>query len=1171
MSDFTMVSPLLDGYTVEKPVMSQRDRIWYSVRHDDSGENFVLKHISLPASDAQVRALILSGIYKSEADVMAYYTGVVSDIRRELDVGKKLAQTGCFAGPVDYQIVQKKDSIGYDIYILQELQVPLNELIDRNGMTHLRAVNLGIDICDAIIACREAGYLFANLKPENIFLIPSGKFLLGDLGLISLTDLEYAGIPESYIDSFSAPELFDITTAPNTTIDLYSLGMVLYRIYNGNHGPFEDENTNGPMADKLRLSGKPLPTPIYADYELAAIITKACAFRIQSRYSSPEKLKDALVQYLERNQIPDSLVVPPLVVDPEPIVAEEEEIDLPQEEPLRMVDAEELDAAFRASFAPSSEHIGTDTIELSLADISEEPSRKDSTLSLGISSTLEENEPEPVLVVNLPTEPQKPSVAPEVSATAVRPQATVAVDTDSMPTEAADTPSAEQAPTDPAVIPTESTPSVPEEKLPEPTPSASAPLTINTVSGPKMPTGNLKMKKKGRHSKRRENLVVEIPLDPTEEADHHRDDASSVAITMPEANTEPVADIVDTISPDPISESVPVSEDRGSAPSMEPVADRPGVEADLKDSIEDIDALIASVNEVVGSHDADDSHTTKDSGENSALTMHVAPIDSEYFTPEQEERHEHRSSHHEEDAPKSKWLPLTVIAILTVALIGVIAFLLNNYYVNITTLELIDHSTEDLTVELVTPDAQESFIVTCTDNYGNAYPRAVNGNRYTFTGLRENTAYTVTVVASEYHRLRSGKAYTITVKTPGTTKITDFSARRGTQAGDVVLNISSEGPAPEEWQYTYTDSTGVVSGPFPFANQTALVTNLKEGTTYTFEIQAPHDLYLSGETTVEYTLLPIVTIHSLHITDVFDTSVSIAWDYKDNAPQEWVVTCEGGDFSKSVTTSDLNVTFADLPDFKREYTFTVSALGADEPAVLTLPADPIILEDLKAEYNENGTVTITWNTPAGSPENGWHLTYNTVGSFHVPYFVRDIKEDSVVLENLIPNTQYQFTLYLTTEDASKALFGETSTTLETPAAEAFADYDIDPNPVYGRDASNVSLWLCPDKEDWTYMDLENLRHSFTKDEKIAVCIQVESISASEDTVDLLYVIRNENGQVVVDETQEFTWDSLWFERRHANAIPLPKKESESTSTPGNYTLEIYINGMLLVQKDFTIA
>ena len=32
--------------------------------------------------------------------------------------------------------------------------------------------------------------------------------------------------------------------------------MILYRIYNGNHGPFEDEKTSARAADKLRVTGE---------------------------------------------------------------------------------------------------------------------------------------------------------------------------------------------------------------------------------------------------------------------------------------------------------------------------------------------------------------------------------------------------------------------------------------------------------------------------------------------------------------------------------------------------------------------------------------------------------------------------------------------------------------------------------------------------------------------------------------------------------------------------------------------------------------------------------------------------------------------------------------------------------------------------------------------------
>ena len=172
-------------------------------------------------------------------------------------------------------------------------------------------------------------------------LTQSGRFLLGDLGLAPLEDLQYASVPENYLGPYSAPELSAITASPNPTIDLYAVGMLLYRIYNGNHGPFEDEATGEAMADKLRLTGKAMPTPIYADYELAAIILKTCAPASGGSLPDPGGLKQALVYYMQRNEVSDTLIVPPIVT-PEAPLAPEAETD-GEDAPARMTDAEKLD------------------------------------------------------------------------------------------------------------------------------------------------------------------------------------------------------------------------------------------------------------------------------------------------------------------------------------------------------------------------------------------------------------------------------------------------------------------------------------------------------------------------------------------------------------------------------------------------------------------------------------------------------------------------------------------------------------------------------------------------------------------------------------------------------------------------------------------------------------
>ena len=360
MSELKMISPLLDGMTVEKQGPSFDGRTYYTLRDRSTGEQLMLKVLSVPSSDSHVRALILSGAYPDEAAVNEYYRRYTEDIRRELKLGKELTEAGFFAGALDFQVVPRETEVGFDIYILLKRHIPLSYLLNENAITGLRAINLGIDICDALISCREAGLLFTNLTPESIYLTPGDKFLLGGLGLMALDELAYSSVPEEYIGVYSAPELSDINEYPNTTIDIYALGMVLFRIYNGNHGPYEDENTGEGMADKLRLSGKPLPTPIYADYELASIIQKACSFNKEDRFQSPEELKQALVLYMQRNEISDRLIVPPIVVNFTPPVDLPEEEDEEDAAPVRMTQEDKLDETFRRSFAPDLSGAGSE-------------------------------------------------------------------------------------------------------------------------------------------------------------------------------------------------------------------------------------------------------------------------------------------------------------------------------------------------------------------------------------------------------------------------------------------------------------------------------------------------------------------------------------------------------------------------------------------------------------------------------------------------------------------------------------------------------------------------------------------------------------------------------------------------------------------------------------------
>ena len=342
------VSPLLDAMEVGECFARHDGASCYRILHSESGREFVLKHISVPASRDQVDALLLTGAYASEEEADAYYRKEAEALVQEAENRKKLLDCPYILPFLGVQM-EKKEDVGYDVYAVLPKRNSLESYLSENAVSHLRGINMGIDLCVALAALREEGYVHGNLKPGNVFFSDTGRFLLGDFGLISTQDMQYAVLPEQYKSPYSAPELAGILGGLNPTVDLYSLGMILYRIYNGNHAPFEDEQTSPKAADAKRTAGEELPAPLYADYELSAIIRKACAFDPKERYQTPDEMRLELESYMRRNAVSDHLIVPPLVTDGELLDPEAAEAE---PEPVRFADPEQLDENFKKTFQP---------------------------------------------------------------------------------------------------------------------------------------------------------------------------------------------------------------------------------------------------------------------------------------------------------------------------------------------------------------------------------------------------------------------------------------------------------------------------------------------------------------------------------------------------------------------------------------------------------------------------------------------------------------------------------------------------------------------------------------------------------------------------------------------------------------------------------------------------
>lgn len=340
MSEPKIISPLLDGFTLGTPISEHHGVVCYPAIKENTNKKYIVKMITVPASQAQFDALLLAGAYKDPGDAMEYFRETAEDLLKEAELLKKLSKLegflpydGCQMEPIT------RRRLGYEVYLVGSYKRSLEKYIRKNAFTHLGAVNLGLDLCSALSVCRQSGYLYVDLKPSNIYVSEKKEFRIGDLGFLDLNALRYASLPERYFSPYTPPELLDPMTPMNLTVDTYAVGMILYQLYNDGQLPFSG---TAPL--------ETLPSPCHADYEMAEIIMKAIHPEPDQRWSDPKDLGKAIASYMQRNSVNDIPITPfiPLDVKEEDIVvisdseASGKEADSSAEEEITSMEPEQL-------------------------------------------------------------------------------------------------------------------------------------------------------------------------------------------------------------------------------------------------------------------------------------------------------------------------------------------------------------------------------------------------------------------------------------------------------------------------------------------------------------------------------------------------------------------------------------------------------------------------------------------------------------------------------------------------------------------------------------------------------------------------------------------------------------------------------------------------------------
>lgn len=296
--------PLWGNWKIEKQLgRGSYGGVYLASRADAPDFRSAVKHVSIPADESEIRALVVEGAVADLEGARNYYARLKEDLLAEIRFMYRLRGCANIVSYEDHAVIEKKDMPGYDIFIRMELLEPLTEHASKNPLSQAEVCRLGIDISTALEALERERIVHRDVKPANILVGRDGAYKLGDFGVARQLEKTSMVMSKKGTYAYMAPEVYRGEVA-GVTADVYSLGLVMHRLLNGNRAPFlPPEGDIGYQDTELalakRLAGKELPHPAYADEALSAVIGRACAFKPQERYSSAADMKASLLRCID--------------------------------------------------------------------------------------------------------------------------------------------------------------------------------------------------------------------------------------------------------------------------------------------------------------------------------------------------------------------------------------------------------------------------------------------------------------------------------------------------------------------------------------------------------------------------------------------------------------------------------------------------------------------------------------------------------------------------------------------------------------------------------------------------------------------------------------------------------------------------------------------------------
>ena len=278
-----------------------------------------IRLITIPNHPADIDEIRSSG--NDTESVREYFSRIVRNCVNQISLTMNLRENPNIVSIEDYYVYEHPDEIRWDIFIRSEYLTSLSDFMIQNELDEKAVCKLGIDICQAISHCQKRDIIHCDIKPDNIFISQNGDYKLGNFGFAGTLSRTNGSMASFDADDYMAPEML-LQKGYDSTVDIYSLGIVLYKLLNNNRMPFIDAEADHISANdkkqalENRLNGDNFPAPAHASTEMSIAILKACRFEPSQRYQSADEMRSQLHKVMHTN-----MPVPPVTIPRTAVIA----------------------------------------------------------------------------------------------------------------------------------------------------------------------------------------------------------------------------------------------------------------------------------------------------------------------------------------------------------------------------------------------------------------------------------------------------------------------------------------------------------------------------------------------------------------------------------------------------------------------------------------------------------------------------------------------------------------------------------------------------------------------------------------------------------------------------------------------------------------------------------